>query len=123
MNRIKASTAGAKNDDGVLVHKALRRACAGSGLSIAEAAQIVGISRSILSRDQGRLTGKSQQLGILLLRALRSLDGVLGGNSKHTKHWLHTYNLHLRGVPSQRMREPEGLVAVVHYIDAMRGKI
>jgi hypothetical protein len=39
------------------------------------------------------------------------------------RQWLHADNVHLGGIPAERMRGVEGLVDVVQYLDAMRGRL
>jgi hypothetical protein len=53
----------------------------------------------------------------------RSLDALVGGDDAKAHDWLHSQNDHLRGVPADRMRTVEGLVDVVQYLDAMRGRL
>jgi hypothetical protein len=53
----------------------------------------------------------------------RSLDSLLGGDPNKGRAWLHARNHHLAGVPAALIRSPEGLVNVVQYLDAMRGKV
>jgi hypothetical protein len=59
----------------------------------------------------------------LFLRVYRSLDALVGGDDDKAREWLHAQNDHLRGIPAERMRTVEGLVDVVQYLDAMRGRL
>ena len=47
---------------------------------------------------------------------------LLGGNDEASRKWMHAQNLHLDGVPAKLVRSVAGLVRVVDYLDAMRGK-
>jgi hypothetical protein len=39
------------------------------------------------------------------------------------RHWMHTANHHLEGTPAELMSRVQGLLRVVEYLDAMRGKL
>ena len=52
-----------------------------------------------------------------------SLDALVGGDDAKAREWLHAANDHLGGVPADRIRSVEGLVDVVQYLDAMRGRL
>ncbi|HEY0243322.1 MAG TPA: MbcA/ParS/Xre antitoxin family protein [Gemmatimonadaceae bacterium] len=90
-------------------------------------AEIIGTSEAFISRlksgrglDPQRTEG---QLALLFLRLYRSLDALMGGDDTKARAWLHAHNDHLRGVPAERIRTVEGLVDVVQYLDAMRGRL
>jgi hypothetical protein len=53
----------------------------------------------------------------------RSLDALVGGDDVMARAWVHARNDHLGGVPAERVRRVEGLVDVVQYLDAMRGRL
>jgi hypothetical protein len=53
----------------------------------------------------------------------RSLDALVGGDDAKARAWLNSENAHLAGVPAERIRTVEGLVDVVQYLDAMRGRL
>jgi len=66
---------------------------------------------------------KEGELALLFLRLYRSLDALVGGDDLKARLWLHTTNDHLGGIPSDRIRTVEGLIDVVQYLDAMRGRL
>jgi hypothetical protein len=39
------------------------------------------------------------------------------------KHWMHTHNHHVGGVPAELVRSVAGLMRVVEYLDALRGRV
>ena len=49
--------------------------------------------------------------------------GLFGGDDDKARAWLHANNDHLGGVPADRIRTVEGLVDVIQYLDAMRGRL
>ena len=90
-------------------------------------AAVIGSSEASVSRLQtGRgldPSSKEGELALLFLRLYRSLDALVGGDDERARLWLHADNHHLAGVPAERIRSVEGLVDVVQYLDAMRGRL
>ena len=90
-------------------------------------AAIIGSSEASVSRLQhGRglePASKEGELALMFLRLYRSLDALVGGDDTLASAWLHAENSHLRGVPADRIRTVEGLVDVVQYLDAVRGRL
>ena len=66
---------------------------------------------------------KEGELALLFVRMYRSLDALMGGDDDKSRSWLHAENEHLGGIPAKRIRTVEGLVDVVQYLDAMRGRL
>src|SRR3990167_5416203 len=108
--------------------KALIRVVDRFNLSRQEVSAILGPSESSLSRLFSKPniyidpSSKEGQLAILLLRLYRSLDTLFGGNAKQCQLWLRSENRHLQGVPIELIKKIEGLIFVIQYLDAMRGK-
>lgn len=88
---------------------------------------VIGSSEASVSRlRSGRgldPATKEGELALLFLRLYRSLDALVGGDDAKARAWLHAANDHLGGVPADRIRTVEGLVDVVQYLDAMRGRL
>lgn len=107
--------------------KATRRAAQGIGLTHADLAAILGTSEASVSRiHHGREIdpeSREGELAALFLRLVRSLDAIVGGDDAKARAWLEAWNDHLGGMPRERVKTIEGLVDVVHYLDAMRGKL
>lgn len=97
------------------------------GLRNRHLAAVVGTSEASVSRlKSGRgidPSSKEGELALLFLRLYRSLDALVGGDDLRARAWLHAHNDHVGGVPSERIRNVEGLVDVVQYLDAMRGRL
>jgi hypothetical protein len=97
------------------------------GVPNRELARILGISEASVSRlSRGRtLRGDSREAetAALFVRLFRSLDTLTGGNETQAQAWYRAGNLHVGGVPAERVQTVEGLVDVVRYLDAMRGKL
>jgi hypothetical protein len=107
--------------------KALLAAAGRIGIRNRQLAAIIGSSEASVSRLQhGRGLDpdtKEGELALLFLRLYRSLDALVGGDDAKARDWLHSENAHLAGIPAERIRTVEGLVDVVQYLDAMRGRL
>ena len=106
--------------------------------AVARAAERLNVSRSLLAKILGvspatitRLYAGSYQLephrkewefGLLFVRLFRSLDSIVGEESTARK-WLNSDNRGLNGRPIELISNTEGLVRVVHYLDASRGLV
>ena len=66
--------------------------------------------------------GKEWPLAVLFVRLFRSLDAITG-QGEAAQAWLRSPNRALGAVPKDLIGEPEGLVRVVHYLDAHRGHV
>lgn len=109
-----------------VVTKAVLRAADRFAIRRSELAAIIGVSEASLSRmgsGSATVSGKSQELALLLIRLYRSLDSWLGGDEEAARAWLRAPNTHLRGTPVDLMQTVPGLIHVIEYLDAMRGKI
>ena len=107
---------------------AVLRASALLEITQSSLAQILGLSASTVSRmANGTYTlddqKKEWELGALFVRLFRSLDAVIGSNDSAARDWLHAKNRALLGRPIELIRSTEGLVRVVQYLDAARGRI
>ena len=108
--------------------KALLRAADRLKLSQKELAPLIGLSPASLSRLHSGarsidLAAKEGELALLFLRLYRSLDTLVGGDDSKAQAWLRAENRHLGGVPLDLLQRIEGMVHVVEYLDAMRGKV
>jgi transcriptional regulator with XRE-family HTH domain len=110
----------------LVLTRALLRAAERLGLSQRDLAAVLGVSPSTLSRLPRRPLdprSKEGELAILFVRLYRSLDALLGGDTDQARRWLHAPNHHLGGTPAELVRTVTGLVHVIEYLDAMRGKV
>jgi hypothetical protein len=114
-------------DPAEVLAKAVRSAALRLGLRSRQLAQVIGSSEasiSRLSRQRGlHPESKEGELALLFLRVYRSLDALVGGDDAKAREWIGAVNAHLGGVPIERMTTVEGLVDVVQYLDAMRGRL
>jgi len=125
MNRQQTTTAPRA---GQTLARATTRAATLLGLSQAELARILGVSAATVSRmAAGRYAlqpgQKSWELAALFVRLFRSLDALVGANETQARAWLSSPNVALGAEPRTLLAQTEGLVRVVQYLDAARGRI
>jgi len=107
--------------------KATLRAAGLLGLTQAELAPILGVSRATVSRIASgdyllAPEQKTWELAALFVRLFRSLDALVGSNEAQARAWLNSENAGLGGIPRKLIPKAEGLVRVVQYLDAARGR-
>lgn len=108
--------------------KATLRAADLLGLTQAELAPILGVSRATVSRVASgehllAPEQKAWELAALFVRLFRSLDALVGSNEAQARAWLNSENAALGAVPRELLPRAEGLVRAVQYLDAARGRI
>jgi phosphatidylserine/phosphatidylglycerophosphate/cardiolipin synthase-like enzyme len=119
--------AGAPDAIGIAGCKAVTRAADHLHIQRSLLAKVLGISAATVSRlysgayqlDQKR---KEWELAVLFVRAFRSLDSIVGEQETACK-WLASNNRGLNGRPVDLIANTEGLVRVVHYLDASRSLV
>lgn len=116
-----------KPEASTVLGKAVTRAAERLELSRTLLAQVLGLSPASVSRlyagtyqlDPKR---KEWDFALLLVRLFRSLDSIVGTEDA-ARQWLSSDNLALNGRPVELIRQTEGLVRVVHYLDASRAVV
>jgi len=102
--------------------KALLTAAKALGLTQDEVGEVIGRDRSSFSRGIEPET-KAGELALMLIRCYRSLYAMVGGDDAVMKHWMHTPNKYFSDSPAQQIKKIAGLMSVVEYLDAVRGKV
>ena len=115
-----------KLSDRAVLTKAIVRAAKGLEMSQGDLAETIGVSPATASRLFSNRrgvdpNGKEAELVILLLRMYRSLNSLFE-SEEASKKWFHSYNYHLSAEPAELVKKVDGLVHVIQYLDAMRGK-
>jgi transcriptional regulator with XRE-family HTH domain len=110
--------------DAVLTRAVLRSAEL-LGLSAALLARVLGVSEASVSRMAAgsrrvNPSSKEGELALLLVRAYRSLDALVGADDAQRRAWMSGHNHALGGTPIDLIQRADGLVAVVAYLDGMR---
>ena len=111
-----------------VLSKAVVRCAERLELSQAQLARALGLSPATASRlAAGSWTlvpdSKPWELAALLVRVYRSLDAITGGKLDAMRAWLHSGNTALGGEPAKLLGSVEGLIHVLHYLDASRSRI
>lgn len=122
-----ANRVASKPDASLVLTKAVTRAAERLGISRALLAKILGVSPATVTRlysgdyklDARR---KEWEFALLFVRAFRSLDSIVG-DEQTARNWLSSDNRALNARPIELLRQTEGLVRVVHYLDASRGLV
>lgn len=125
MNALRPSL---QPDPAATLSKAVVRTALLLRLKQSSLARILGISPATASRLcagnylLNPAKEKEWEFALLLVRLFRSLDAVLG-HEDSAQQWLTGHNLALNGRPVDLIETAEGLVRVLHYLDAHRGRI
>src|SRR5688572_5068251 len=114
-------------DQRKVLTKAVVRAARALELSQAKVAAALGVSEPTVSRmfaekyflDPQR---KEWELAALFVRVFRSLDSIVASDDK-ARAWLASENRALGARPIDLLPRAEGLIRVLHYLDAARGRI
>lgn len=119
---MKTSTA-ARPDPAETLTKAFLNAGRELGLTQDDLGAVVGRNRTVFRRGGLDPTTKSGELAILLIRVYRSLYALVGGKRADMRHWMHIANRDTGSVPAEQVKSVAGLMRIVEYLDAFRGKI
>ena len=123
----KVPTRNPTPDPAAVLGKAVTRAAERLDIPQQRLSKILGLSPATISRlfsggyqlDPRR---KEWDLALLCVRAFRSLDSIVGDEAS-ARAWLASHNLALNARPIDLLPDTEGLVRVVHYLDASRGLV
>lgn len=115
-------------DTATVLSKAVVRAAEQLALRQVQLARILGLSAATASRlTSGRWQlvpqSKSWELALAFVRLYRSLAAITGGHAEAMQRWLHSANSALGAEPAERILSAEGLISVLQYLDAARGRI
>jgi uncharacterized protein (DUF2384 family) len=107
--------------------KAVTRAAQLLGIAQTLLASILGVSPATASRLVAgsyhlQSNRKEWEFALLFVRIFRSLDAILG-HGEQARRWLNGPNLALGARPIDLLGSTEGLVRVLHYLDAHRGRL
>ena len=114
-------------DPQAVLCKALFNAMDYLGLKQAELGLTIGLDRTSITRlkQKGVLNPQSKpgELATYIIRIFRALYALMGGDQAAIQHWMKTHNRHLNGQPNELILQAQGLIQVLSYLDAMRGKV
>lgn len=114
-------------DPRAVLSKAVTRSAERLDVSKALLARVLGVSASTVTRlfaghYQLEPNRKEWEFALLFVRMFRSLDSIVG-NESTARQWLNSDNQGLNARPVELIGNTEGLVRVVHYLDASRGQV
>lgn len=111
----------------VVLAKAVLRAADELGLKQAQLASVLGIHRTAISRLKNNPSlepnSKQGELALLLIRVARAVFALTGGDKAWIQHFMHSPNKVTGGVPAQQITTIQGLISVLQFVDAIRGKV
>jgi transcriptional regulator with XRE-family HTH domain len=111
----------------VVLAKALLNAAEQLGLKQAELGAVLGLDRTGISRLKQNPSldpnSKKGELALLVIRIARALFALTGGDKEWIKHFMHNSNKMTGGIPAKQMETIQGLMQVVQFVDAIRGKV
>ena len=112
--------------DAVLA-KAVLKAATELGLNQADLAAVLGVHRTAISRLKRNPSldpdSKQGELALMLIRVARALFALTGGDEDWIRHFMRTSNKVTGGVPAEQVKTVAGLVTVLQFVDAIRGKL
>ena len=122
-----AQQATTTHEAAAVLSKAVARAADRLDVSKSLLAKVLGVSPPTITRlysghyllDPNRM---EWDFALLFVRVFRSLDSIVGDEGTARK-WLASDNLGLNARPIELIRNTEGLVRVVQYLDASRGLV
>jgi hypothetical protein len=114
-------------DSREVLTKAVINAARALGVSQAKVASTLGVSDPTASRMFGGRylldpQRKEWELAALFVRVFRSLDSIVASDEK-ARAWLNSDNRALGARPVDLLPRAEGLIRVLLYLDAARGRI
>lgn len=120
------SAISAKLTEEKVLSKALIKVAMQLGLKQKELSEIVGASKSEISRlfhgsSYLSPSSKEGECALILIRIYRNLDALLGEDERQSQEWFMHYNQHLKAKPIEIAKTISGLVEIVSYLDAVRG--
>ncbi|NOQ63204.1 MAG: DUF2384 domain-containing protein [Methyloprofundus sp.] len=107
--------------------KAVLKAAEQLGLNQSELATVLGMHRTAISRLKQNQSlnplSKQGEIALLLIRIARALFALTGGDADWIKHFMHTHNKVTGAIPAQQIQSIQGLMTVLQFVDAIRGKV
>ena len=111
----------------VVLAKAVLNAAVQLGLKQADLAAVLGMHRTAISRLKQNPSlnpqSKEGELALLLVRLARALYALTGGDQDWIRHFMATPNKATGGIPARQIESIQGLVTVLQFVDAIRGKV
>lgn len=116
-------------DPDLVLRKAFLSASKQLHLTQSEMAAVLGKSRqwvNNLAHDETQALpaqSKHGELALMLIRLARALYALNDGDQSWTRHFMRTHNTVTCGIPAVQIQSIAGMIAVVQFVDAIRGKV
>ena len=111
----------------MVLAKAIVKASEQLGLKQSEVAEAIGMHRTAFSRLKSKPSldpkSKEGQLALIVIRISRALFALTGGDAYWIKRFMRNQNKMTGGIPAQQISSIEGLMSVLRFVDAIRGKV
>jgi len=107
--------------------KAVLSAAEQLGLQPVELASVLGVHRTAISRLKKKPSldpqSKQGEIALLFIRVARALFALTGGDKEWAQHFMRTQNHVTGGIPAEQITSIQGLISVLRFVDAIRGKV
>ncbi len=107
--------------------KAILNASEQLGLKQVELAAVLGVHRTAISRLKQNQSldplSKQGEIALLVVRIARALFALTGGDLEWIKHFMRTHNNVTGDIPAKQIQSIQGLMTVLQFVDAIRGKV
>ena len=114
-------------DRKVVLATAVLNAAEQLDLKQSQLAAVLGMHRTAISRMKNKpeLDPESKQgeLAVMLIRIYRALFSLMDGDLEWMRHFMQSHNKVTKGVPREQIQTVVGLMSVLQFVDAMRGKV
>lgn len=111
----------------VVLAKAIVKASEQLGLKQVEVASAIGIHRTAFSKLKSNPSldpaSKEGELALIVIRIARALFALTGGDKSWIIRFMRSPNKRTGGIPAEQIVRIEGLMSVLRYVDAIRGKV
>ena len=111
----------------IVLAKAIVNASKQLGLKQAEIASALGMHRTAFSKlnrnPSLEPTSKQGELALIVIRIARALFALTGGDETWIKRFMHSQNTMTGGIPAEQISTIQGLMTVLRFVDAIRGKV
>lgn len=116
-------------DPDLVLRKAFLAASKQLDLTQTEMAAVLGKSRQWINNLAHDVTqplpvgSKHGELALMLIRLARALFALNDGDPMWTRHFMRTHNSVTSGIPALQIQSISGMISVLQFVDAIRGKV
>jgi len=104
-------------DDGTVLFKTVHNA-AKKLATVNILSEIIGSEDAINAKKINTATDEGKR-GFYFIRIYRCLSAMYSGNTEHMRLWLTGYNAGTGGTPTEQIKDREGLITVMEYLEGM----